>query len=96
MDARKKNQEDVAESTSFRGNELYFRLNVALNNSIDTIPVAICTFSFSNDGRTFTPIGKPYRAKEGHWVGAKMGLFATSATQNKKKSFVEIDWFRVE
>lgn len=96
MDARKKNPEDVVESTSFRGNEVYFRLNVALNNSIDTIPVAICTFSFSKDGRTFTPIGKPYRAKEGHWVGAKMGLFATSATQNKKKSFVDIDWFRVE
>lgn len=35
-----------------------------------------CRFSYSLDGKTFTPLGEPFTANVGRWVGAKAGLFA--------------------
>jgi beta-xylosidase len=36
-----------------------------------------CRFSYSFDGKTFTPLGGSFTASVGRWVGAKAGLFAT-------------------
>jgi beta-xylosidase len=35
-----------------------------------------CRFAFSIDGKTFTDSGREFTASRGHWVGAKVGLFA--------------------
>jgi hypothetical protein len=37
-------------------------------------PDANCTFSFSTDGKQFTPVGPVYRATNAGWMGAKVGL----------------------
>jgi len=37
---------------------------------------ARCRFSYSLDGRTFTPLGDDFTATVGRWVGAKVGLLA--------------------
>jgi beta-xylosidase len=41
---------------------------------------AKCRFSYSLDGKIFTPLGEPFTANVGRWVGAKVGLFAAGAT----------------
>lgn len=40
---------------------------------------ARCRFSYSLDGRTFTPLGDDFTATVGRWVGAKVGLFAAGS-----------------
>jgi beta-xylosidase len=35
---------------------------------------AVCTFSYSTDGKEFTPLGKPFTATAGYWMGSKVGL----------------------
>ena len=55
-----------------------------------------CRFSFSADGKTFTPIGEEFTAKQwGSWVGARVGLFAASAKGEKAAGHVDVDWFHV-
>jgi beta-xylosidase len=37
---------------------------------------AMARFAFSRDGVRFHEVGEPFRAREGRWVGARVGLFA--------------------
>jgi len=39
-----------------------------------------CRFSYSMDGKAFTPLGDTFTANVGRWVGAKAGLFAAGAS----------------
>jgi beta-xylosidase len=47
------------------------------------------TFSYSLDGRTFTPLGGEFTATVGRWVGAKVGLFAAG------NGHADFNWFHV-
>ncbi|MGC4072076.1 MAG: glycoside hydrolase 43 family protein [Nibricoccus sp.] len=47
---------------------------------------ALCHFSHSLDGKTFLPLGKPFRSTSSKWVGAKVGLFASSAVSSVEKN----------
>ncbi|HET8644725.1 MAG TPA: glycoside hydrolase, partial [Vicinamibacteria bacterium] len=55
-----------------------------------------CRFSYSLDGRTFVPLGGELAAKPGHWVGAKMGLFARAAPGAARAGHADFEWFRVD
>lgn len=55
---------------------------------------AVCSFSFSLDGKTFSPIGKNFIARKGKWVGAKVGLFASAPKKNITTGYADYDWFR--
>ncbi|MDF1548481.1 MAG: glycoside hydrolase 43 family protein, partial [Bacteroidales bacterium] len=37
---------------------------------------AVCNFSYSENGKKYTKIGKPFTAREGKWIGSKIGFFA--------------------
>ena len=51
-----------------------------------------CHFSFSSDGKNFSPIGEnSFTAAVGRWVGAKVGIFATGASG----AFADFDSFEV-
>ncbi|MDR2805659.1 MAG: glycoside hydrolase 43 family protein [Dysgonamonadaceae bacterium] len=56
---------------------------------------ASCRFAYSTDGKTFLPLGKVFTAKEGKWIGAKVGLFCSRPVQNNDGGRVEVDWFRI-
>jgi len=63
---------------------------------------AKCRFSFSDDGKTFTPIGQEFTATAGRWVGAKVGIFAATvrgaqagAEPGNPDAYADFDWFRV-
>ena len=55
-----------------------------------------CNFSYSTDGRTFSPLGTTFRAREGKWIGAKVGTFCTRpAIRANDGGWADVDWFRI-
>lgn len=55
-----------------------------------------CDFSYSTDGRTFSPLGTTFRAREGKWIGAKVGTFCTRpAIKASDGGWADVDWFRI-
>jgi beta-xylosidase len=71
-----------------KSNTFYLRVNVAKN--------ALCKFSYSADGKTFSPIGEPFTAREGRWIGAKVGIFAVRTGTTRETGYADYDWFRIE
>jgi beta-xylosidase len=69
-------------------NEVTFRVGIKKN--------AVCTFSYSADGKNFTEIKEAFQAEAGQWIGAKVGLFCTRPTQTNDSGYVDVDWFRIE
>jgi len=53
-------------------------------------------YEYSLDNTTFTAIGEGFRAREGVWIGAKVGLFSVNPNMAKSKGYADFDWFRVE
>jgi beta-xylosidase len=57
---------------------------------------ALCRFSFSTDGKSFTPVGTSFKAKPGRWVGAKVGFFFVRSGKFNDAGSADIDWFHIE
>lgn len=57
---------------------------------------ARCRFAFSTDGETFTDTNREFTATVGHWVGAKVGLFAAAPSATQAGGHADFDWFRVQ
>jgi beta-xylosidase len=88
MDAERGAPETKPVATRVDGSTFYLRVAVTAD--------ALTRFSFSSDGLRFTPIGEPFTAKRGTWIGAKVGLFANRPTDSKIAGYADVDWFRVE
>lgn len=55
-----------------------------------------CAFSYSTDGKKFIPLGESFKAREGKWIGARVGLFCTRpAISVNDGGWAEADWFRI-
>lgn len=67
--------------------EIYIRVHVDKG--------AYCRFSYSLDGKKFTEAGTLFKARQGKWIGAKMGMFSVTP-HGKERGWVDVDWFRVE
>jgi beta-xylosidase len=63
---------------------------------VKVMPGAVCSFSYSNDGKKFASLGKPFTAREGKWIGAKIGLFCLSSRGARESGYADFDWFRFE
>jgi hypothetical protein len=72
------------------------RISVKPENEREVVPQVMCDFFYSADGRLFTRLGHRFRAREGQWVGAKVGLFALGQENSARAGFLDIDWFRIE
>lgn len=53
-----------------------------------------CTFYYSLDGKKYVECGTPFTAREGHWIGARVGLYSMQPA-GKNRGWIDIDWFRV-
>ncbi len=42
------------------------------------------------------PHSRQFRARQGHWIGAKVGLFCISPARESRGGFVDAAWFRVD
>lgn len=55
-----------------------------------------CDFSYSTDGLTFSPLGTTFQAREGKWIGTKVGTFCTRpAIKANDGGWADVDWFRI-
>jgi beta-xylosidase len=79
-----------AEYVPFLLNEKTFYLRVKVAKE------AMCSFSFSLDNKSFTNLGVPFKAREGKWIGAKIGFFFTRNGVFNDAGSADVDWFRIE
>jgi beta-xylosidase len=87
-DADKQGAERETAGVPLQSNTVYLRVKISAG--------AVCNFSYSTDGRNYTPLGEPFTAKQGRWIGAKVGLFASRIGQTREYGYADFDWFRFE
>ena len=66
--------------------DIYLQVKVGKNG--------ICRFYYSPDGKKYKVAGEPFVARQGKWIGAKVGLFST-APFGSDRGWVDADWFRI-
>ncbi|PHN01642.1 glycoside hydrolase family 43 protein [Flavilitoribacter nigricans] len=54
-----------------------------------------CTFAYSLDGQDYRDFGNTFTAREGKWIGAKVGLFSVRDKHQNDGGYTDIDWFRI-
>ncbi len=86
--ADKGGRENETTIQSFNSSTIYIRVKVT--------SVAVCEFSFSEDGKNFSKAGNPFTAKPGKWVGVNVGMFFTRTNNTNDAGFADIDWFRTD
>ena len=87
-DADRHTAETVSSPVELKAHTIYFRVHVANGGR--------CRFSFSTNGTEFTPAGEPFTARQGRWIGAKVGLFAVGTSPTREMGYADVDWFRVQ
>lgn len=88
IDADKGNAENKLEEITLNSSTFYLRVNV--------YPDGRCEFSFSEDGKSFKSAGQPFFARQGHWIGAKVGLFCIRKGFTNDAGYADVDWFRFD
>lgn len=66
--------------------DLYLRVKVN--------PQGQCTFSYSRNGKKYTDCGTTFQARQGHWIGARVGFFSVQP-KGPNRGWMDIDWFRI-
>lgn len=61
---------------------------------VSVSPGARAQFSYSQDGHRFIDVGDPFTARQGRWVGARIGVYFSRPTQERSSGFADFDWFR--
>jgi beta-xylosidase len=85
--AEKGSKENEKVITEVKDGNIYLRVKVMKG--------AQCSFSYSFDGNEFKNIDQTFAAREGRWIGAKVGLFCTRESQTNESGYADFDWFRV-
>ncbi|MGJ5642354.1 glycoside hydrolase family 43 protein [Formosa sp. S-31] len=80
--------ETLNEEIKLQGNSVFIKVKVIA-------PDAMCQFSYSEDGKNFKSIGKLFKAREGKWIGAKMGLFSITTPEAKRGGYADVEYFRI-
>ncbi|MFL1013453.1 glycoside hydrolase family 43 protein [Flavisericum labens] len=80
--------EKTNEKVKLKSNSAYFKVEV-------TAPDAMCQFLYSENGKRFKKIGKPFKAREGKWIGAKVGVFCISTQEAKRGGYADVDYFKI-
>ncbi|MGO4819050.1 glycoside hydrolase family 43 protein [Flavobacterium sp. W22_SRS_FP1] len=85
--ADKKGLETENGKYKLESNSFYLRVKVSKGGT--------CDFYYSGDGEKFKSIGFSFAAREGKWIGAKIGFLALRNGVTNDAGNVLIDWFRV-
>ncbi|MDO3695085.1 glycoside hydrolase 43 family protein [Wenyingzhuangia sp. chi5] len=81
-------EETINEEIKLKDNQVFIKVEVVA-------PDAMCQFSYSENGKRFKKIGKPFKARVGKWIGAKVGLFSISTPEAKRGGYADVDYFRI-
>jgi hypothetical protein len=87
-DADQNGLEEEIERIVIPEGPIYLRVGVAND--------ARCQFIYSMDGERFIEIKNIFQARAGRWIGAKVGLFASTSNFADSESYIDVNWFRVE
>ena len=88
-----KAEKQNGESVSIKADQYVWLRTTVKKNGAD----AVCSFSYSLDGKKFTPLGSDFKAQPGQWIGAKVGMFCTRAKQGTNDGgWLDCDSFLVE
>ncbi len=86
-----KKKAGIVLSKSSKG--IHLRVEIFSSNPSEIIPEVYGQFSYSLDGKSFEQFGEQFLIKEAHWVGAKLGLFASSDADEPGEASYE--YFRI-
>ncbi len=71
-----------------------YRTEITLR--VEVRPGGRCRFAYSTDGERFTPVDQvSFTAREGRWIGAKVGFFCVNNGATTDRGWIDIDWFRI-
>lgn len=84
----KQGEEQETASAVLASGSVYLKADIVFD--------AVCTFSWSSDGEHYEPIGSPFVASKGHWVGAKVGLLACNRNGKTGNGYVDVSDFQIE
>ena len=87
-DAYKRNKPNETVISKVNDGTIYLRVKV--------LQGAVCTFSYSFDGKSFKEVRSEFKAEPGRWIGAKIGIFCTILDQTNDSGYANFDWFRIE
>ena len=98
-DAEQQNPEQVKELASFPVE--YLKMPGVADNEwktgylrVKVIKGAVCTFAYSLNGKKYTTVGDAFTARQGKWIGAKVGLFCVTPNDGNR-GWADVDWFRM-
>lgn len=98
-DAEQQNPEQVKELASFPVE--YLKMPGVADNEWKTVYLrvkvtkgAVCTFAYSLNGKKYTTVGDAFTARQGKWIGAKVGLFCVTPNDGNR-GWADVDWFRM-
>jgi beta-xylosidase len=81
-------KEELVIGSVVESNTLWLRVQVAKG--------AESSFSYSTDGVSFTSVGSLFKAREGKWIGSKVGFYAIREGIINDAGSADIDWFKIE
>ncbi|HEX2094043.1 MAG TPA: glycoside hydrolase 43 family protein [Longimicrobiaceae bacterium] len=91
VDAPQGAPETVSQRIPVSSPELYLRVTVENPEGHQ----ALCRFWYSLDGRRFQPVGPPFPARPGRWIGARVGLFALRPAGSPAGGHADFEFFRI-
>lgn len=68
--------------------DIWFRVKVEKEGT-----EAVCRFYYSLNGKKFKEMGEPFYAKQGKWIGAKVGMFVTRNVKSNDGGWMDVDSF---
>ena len=74
---------------------LYLRVKVH-SEGIENQIKCKAQFYYSLDNKRWQPLGEEFTAREGKWIGAKLGFFNVRPESKNDAAFLDIDWIRFE
>jgi len=86
QDADKNGEEVASKAVALKSKTFYLQVKVTAGGN--------CDFFYSEDGNKFQGIGSRFKAKEGKWIGAKIGFLALRNGTINDAGSVDIDWIR--
>ncbi|RED46761.1 beta-xylosidase [Winogradskyella eximia] len=85
-DANKNKAETESDKIKIDTNTVYLQVKVSKGG--------ICEFFYSLDNKKFKSIGKAFKAREGRWIGSKIGFLALREGIINDAGSLDIDWIR--
>ena len=85
-DAHKQGVENESEKIKIDSNTIYLQIKVDKGG--------VCNFYYSTNNKRFKPIGDTFKAREGRWIGAKIGYLALREGVINDAGSLDIDWIR--